>query len=839
MGYLAGFPQVFLFGLGAVVFYGLYVSSGGEAISRSKRFFRLVRIFITSGFVSMLLVSIQLIPFMEYYFNSKGLHYPIDYVTKVFVTPPVILLKSVVPGLFGNPVEGTDWSDLPRQLVHPYNPDFTVYCGLGVLILALASLSNLKSSRRLQAMVILLLSSIAVAVNSFVLRVAYYLLPMFRASRVDRITVIACFAIASMAAIGFDNFSRSPAKKRKAIVVAIVIVVGSMVVLSLVLTLGGQALLTHFANKVRSFPDDYWQTLSNISRSGKIKEWAEAGRSTWFAYELSQLRYGWTMLATTVMLLVAFVLSVRNLKKVHLVISLALIGWIGWDAISTAKTYYVSQPPGSVRTTQGIEWLRSALGKPGMWRTKPLHQTTEDVLVLPCNTNQIFGLQSLGGQSTVYPDSYAYLKRNKIATEATITTPIFRRTWLASPVDDLMGVRFLLARHDQRPFTCRPVLREVSMSEDPEARLGIFETSTGRKIALIQQPGDTMAVELGVPFARKLAFKVGFHCPDSQPGDSVYFTLKCKTDFGTATYSQGFDLNLDRNRWHLACLKLKGVRGRIADMVLTVEARDTALHIEAAWAGFEYVIRDLEYLQIDGGYKINVPGRGRALSLELKSSCWQVPLRIHFGDGSLGFRWILFRDHVTRTVWIDLKHKSGQSILLASDSTFSITSVRKIWRGWTRDLDCELIYDRDMAVYENMGAMERGLCLDYSKVVRGRPPGKLRLTRLEDINSARCGNCQIVVYEPERVVTDVETDRRALFILQDMAYPGWSVYVDGRKVDMLPTDIGIRAIEIGPGRHRIVMTYHPLTFYIGLGLSCLGVLLTIGVGAKKVQKLLS
>ncbi|HEC83368.1 MAG TPA: hypothetical protein ENI46_02640, partial [Firmicutes bacterium] len=247
-----------------------------------------------------------------------------------------------------------------------------------------------------------------------------------------------------------------------------------------------------------------------------------------------------------------------------------MVGIIAWtlvDVTLTAKAYYISQPPGSVHSTQGIEWLREALGRQALWRTKPIHQLGEDVLVLPCNTNQIFGIPSIDGLSTMFPTSYAYLKENKIGTEATITTPVHRRSWLASPVEDLMGVRFLLAPQDAPTFTYEPLLRDIVIS-DSLARLTMFETMDGTRSAFVQRFGDTVRIDVGVPYAGRLDFKVGFHCERSEPGDSIEFVLRFKVGNIVRTCRRSFDLEHDRDRWHRASLDLGGLGGRMARVLM-------------------------------------------------------------------------------------------------------------------------------------------------------------------------------------------------------------------------------------------------------------------------------
>jgi len=234
------------------------------------------------------------------------------------------------------------------------------------------------------------------------------------------------------------------------------------------------------------------------------------------------------------------------------------------------------------------------------------------------------------------------------------------------------------------------------------------------------------------------------------------------------TCTRSFDLERDRDRWHRASLDLEGLGGRMAGVLMTVGGCDTA-SVTAAWSDFQYVIPDAEPEVVDDGQRIDTGGRGKALCLDIASQWRELPLRIHFGDGQIRFRRFLIPDGFgTRTVWIDLKGKPTRSVLVESDSTFSIVSARKVWRGWRRQLDCDLVHHADMAIYENSRAVEKGLCLVYEKVEWADTAQPcLRLTTIGDVDSLRCGRSKILVYEPERVLVDVESDRHAIFILQD------------------------------------------------------------------------
>jgi hypothetical protein len=66
--------------------------------------------------------------------------------------------------------------------------------------------------------------------------------------------------------------------------------------------------------------------------------------------------------------------------------------------------------------------------------------------------------------------------------------------------------------------------------------------------------------------------------------------------------------------------------------------------------------------------------------------------------------------------------------------------------------------------------------------------------------AARSGN-------PMEISMTVETSDKALFVLRDAWYPGWQVYVNGRKAELLRADMVFKAVMLEPGRNDVVFRY--------------------------------
>jgi hypothetical protein len=88
---------------------------------------------------------------------------------------------------------------------------------------------------------------------------------------------------------------------------------------------------------------------------------------------------------------------------------------------------------------------------------------------------------------------------------------------------------------------------------------------------------------------------------------------------------------------------------------------------------------------------------------------------------------------------------------------------------------------------------------------------------------------RIVAYEPQRVEIAVDLQSPGLVILADVDYPGWRLSIDGQPAPIYRTNRMMRGALVPSGSHRLVYTYEPLSFRIGLGMSAAGLLALVGI----------
>jgi hypothetical protein len=95
--------------------------------------------------------------------------------------------------------------------------------------------------------------------------------------------------------------------------------------------------------------------------------------------------------------------------------------------------------------------------------------------------------------------------------------------------------------------------------------------------------------------------------------------------------------------------------------------------------------------------------------------------------------------------------------------------------------------------------------------------------------AAASGTARIVEDLPERVVVEADLQTPGYLVLADTFDPGWTATDNGRPVPIRPAYVAFRAVYLAAGHHRVVFTYRPAGFLLGLTLSGLGVALGLAL----------
>ncbi len=145
-------------------------------------------------------------------------------------------------------------------------------------------------------------------------------------------------------------------------------------------------------------------------------------------------------------------------------------------------------------------------------------------------------------------------------------------------------------------------------------------------------------------------------------------------------------------------------------------------------------------------------------------------------------------------------------------------------------------------LYQNPGATPRAYLVSDTIVARtveetGRIlaadaffPGRTALveTDMSLPASPPEGEVDIVASEPESVIIRVtKLNQKALLVLTDTWYPGWTATVEGSPVPILTVNIKQRGILLEPGDHEIIFHFVSQSFVIGSRISLATLFLTV------------
>ena len=90
---------------------------------------------------------------------------------------------------------------------------------------------------------------------------------------------------------------------------------------------------------------------------------------------------------------------------------------------------------------------------------------------------------------------------------------------------------------------------------------------------------------------------------------------------------------------------------------------------------------------------------------------------------------------------------------------------------------------------------------------------------------------------------DVNSAKGGVLVFSEIYYPGWTATVDGQSVEVGRVNYVLRALQLKPGKHQVVLQFFPKSVdttetiaYIGYILLLLVILLVAYLGWKKKKE---
>ena len=87
--------------------------------------------------------------------------------------------------------------------------------------------------------------------------------------------------------------------------------------------------------------------------------------------------------------------------------------------------------------------------------------------------------------------------------------------------------------------------------------------------------------------------------------------------------------------------------------------------------------------------------------------------------------------------------------------------------------------------------------------------------------------CRILSYACDEIVIDAKLNAPGFLVMSEINYPGWQVYVNGRKKAILTANYLFRSVSMEPGRYTVRFVFSPLSFKVGTMVSVLSMVVII------------
>ncbi|MBF5044741.1 YfhO family protein [Aggregicoccus sp. 17bor-14] len=110
----------------------------------------------------------------------------------------------------------------------------------------------------------------------------------------------------------------------------------------------------------------------------------------------------------------------------------------------------------------------------------------------------------------------------------------------------------------------------------------------------------------------------------------------------------------------------------------------------------------------------------------------------------------------------------------------------------------------------------------------GLPPGMAVVEGAPALAST-AGEVQWLELHPERLRLAARAPRPSVLVINDQFARGWSAFLDGAAVPLLPANVAARALPLPPGEHEVELRYATPNLGWGLTLSAVGLLLALAL----------
>lgn len=167
----------------------------------------------------------------------------------------------------------------------------------------------------------------------------------------------------------------------------------------------------------------------------------------------------------------------------------------------------------------------------------------------------------------------------------------------------------------------------------------------------------------------------------------------------------------------------------------------------------------------------------------------------------MNVKYMLFLDKI--------KSERYKPILEQGDTSCLYENTRVLPRAFL--VGSHIVLNREEDIADKLKSTDfdpsRELVLEEEPVLKYQ---SIEVSKYQGVEKA-----EIIKYAPNEVMIEAAVKESKFLFMSDTYYPGWKVYVDGKRDKIYKANFTFRAVYLGPGIHAVRFVYDPFTFKLG------------------------
>ena len=166
-----------------------------------------------------------------------------------------------------------------------------------------------------------------------------------------------------------------------------------------------------------------------------------------------------------------------------------------------------------------------------------------------------------------------------------------------------------------------------------------------------------------------------------------------------------------------------------------------------------------------------------------------------------------------------------------SDKVVFENTFRKGVAWFVEDI---ITYSDAMSVEDVVGIMNSE---DFNPLTMGLVNEKFLKNENVDTLKGDASNAiaEVIEYKANSIKINTASDEARLMVTSEVFYPGWNVYIDGKKASLLEVNYAYKGVIIPEGMHEVELVYQPPLWKVSVaiwGLTCCAAIIIL-IGKKK------